>query len=67
MVAPHTHGALSIRSTRRATCYAPILSTVFQCNQGVDLVFDGLRNKTVEILGAWLRAQTGKSSRHRKA
>ena len=45
----------------------PILSNVFQCTQGVDLVFDGLRNKTVEILGAWLRAQTGKSSRPRKA
>jgi hypothetical protein len=44
-----------------------MLSTVFQCNQGVDLVFDGLRNKTVEILGAWLRAQTGKSNRQASA
>jgi hypothetical protein len=36
-------------------------------NQGVGLVFDGLRNKTVEILGAWLRAQTGKSNRRARA
>jgi hypothetical protein len=28
-----------------------LFSTVFQCNQGVDLLFDGLGNKTVEIRG----------------
>ena len=41
MVAPHTHGALSIRSTRRATCYVPSAFERIPMHQGVDLVFDG--------------------------